>query len=117
MKPVLVKTVKVFRLVFLIVGLAAAGLLMGEQSMTHQRNIEVKKALLEKENASLAMDIRSLERKITLLRTDPGTIERVAKSKLGMVRRGETVYIFTRRNQFIGPTISSEGLSQTDNEP
>ena len=45
---------------------------------------------LEKENARLRQDVESLK-------TDPQTIEKLARERLGMVREGETVY------QFPGP--------------
>lgn len=49
---------------------------------------------LKQQNAELEHDIAFLEQKISRLRSDPKTLEKVAKRKLGMVRTDETIYIF-----------------------
>jgi cell division protein FtsB len=49
---------------------------------------------LKQQNTELEHDIGFLEQKISKLRSDPKTLEKVAKRKLGMVRTDETIYIF-----------------------
>ena len=51
---------------------------------TYDELIEEEKVLLE-QNKSIEKDIRSF-------RSDPETIERVARERLGLIRPGETVY-------------------------
>lgn len=69
---------------------------MGEKSLNDKYQLEEKKLSLVKENERLASEIRSLERSLTMLRSDSRTIEKVAKRKLGMARPDETVYVFQR---------------------
>jgi len=95
MKPVLGRTVRFLQVLVFFVVLASAGFLMGEKGLTHRHKLKEKKACLQKENENLAEEIKALERKVTLLRSDPRTIEKAAKCKLGMARPGETVYIFS----------------------
>ena len=97
MKPVVGRTVRFLQLIVLFVVLVSAGLLMGEMGLTQKHQLEEKRASLVEENDSLSSDIKTLERQVTLLRTDPRTIEKVAKCKLGMARSDETIYIFKRR--------------------
>jgi len=80
----------------------AGGIMTREQSIVQKQELEEKKRLLEEENKSLVREIKSRERELTLLRSDPNTIEKTAKRKLGMARKNETIYIFDR--------TSSEGL-------
>ncbi len=61
--------------------------------MVHHRN-ELRQSVqkLEQDNNRLAMEIGRL-------RDDPGTLEALARTKLGMVRPGEVVYIFHEEEQ------------------
>ena len=74
--------------------LLGAGFLLGEKSLTPKDRLLAKKSYFQKENEHLAYEIRSLEREVTQLRSDPKTVEKVAKKKLGMSRPDETVYVF-----------------------
>lgn len=106
MKPVLTKTVKIIKFVGVAAVLASVALVMGEKALSHRYRLEDKRAALEKENQRLAQDIRALERKATLLRTDAKTIEKAAKCRLGMARSNETVYMFTDKRR--GARVSEE---------
>lgn len=97
MKPIWKNIVKYVRLTAAIALLLGAGALLGEKSLTHKDGLAAKRDSLQKENGQLASEIRSLEREVTLLRSDPKTIEKVAKKKLGMSRPDETVYVFDGR--------------------
>jgi len=94
MKLIWKRIVKYTKFTVLFAGVAAFGILAGENSLSQKSKLVEKRALLQKENQNLAVEIRSLERKVTLLRADPKTIQKVAKKKLGMARPDETVYIF-----------------------
>ena len=96
MKPILEKTVKVLQIAILSVAVAAAGILMGEQSLIQKQKLEEKKAVLHRDNQSLGVEIKTLERRVTLLRSDAKTIEKAAKRKLGMSRSDETIYLFEK---------------------
>ncbi len=69
---------------------------MGEQSLIQKQKLEEKKAVLQRDNQSLGVEIKTLERRVTLLRSDAKTIEKAAKRKLGMSRSDETIYLFEK---------------------
>ena len=94
MKLIWKRIVKYSKLTVLFAAVAAIAILAGEKRLTHKSKLGEKRAQLQKENHNLAVEIRSLERKVTLLRDNPKTIQKVAKKKLGMARPDETVYIF-----------------------
>lgn len=92
---------KIFQLLVLFMVLISAGLLLSEKGLNQRQMLGDKKASLQRENESLAAEIRSLERKAMLLRTDSRAIERAAKCKLGMARPDEGVYLFSDKKQYI----------------
>ncbi|MBI4966029.1 MAG: septum formation initiator family protein [Desulfomonile tiedjei] len=96
MKLIWKRIVKYTKFTVLFAGVAAFGILAGENSWNQRSKLLEKRTLLQKENQTLAMEIKSLERKVILLRSDPKTIQKVAKKKLGMARPDETVYLFDR---------------------
>ncbi len=97
-KLIVDRAVKYLRIVLLLAGLVLVGVLVGEKSLTQKAGLEEKKSSIRKENLKLALEIKELERQVTLMRSDPSTIENVAKRKLGMARPDETVYIFEQGN-------------------
>jgi cell division protein FtsB len=113
MKPFLNSAVKYFQLAFLFVSVSSIGVLMGEKGLTQKYRLEEKKESLSKENKILGMELKALERKITLLRSDRKTIEKTAKKKLGMCAPEETVYVFEKRNPVSACSIGSELSSDT----
>jgi cell division protein FtsB len=79
----------------LIVGVILVTIMyLQEQGNIQKNSIQVKISLLKQENEGIEKEIRQLEQKISKLRSDPKTVEKVAKRKLGMVRQDETIYIF-----------------------
>lgn len=79
----------------LIVGVIVVTIMyLQEQGNIQKNSIQVKISLLKQENEGIEKEIRQLEQKISKLRSDPKTVEKVAKRKLGMVRQDETIYIF-----------------------
>jgi cell division protein FtsB len=109
-KPVLGQAVRYLEIPVVFVVLVCVLFLIAENGVAHRRKLEEKKAALAREFQDLQVDIRTLERRLKLLRTDPGSIEKVAKCKLGMARRDETVYIFDRSNLNSSKATSSSGL-------
>ena len=59
--------------------------------MVDQRN-DLRSRVLELQEGNI-----KLAGEISLLRDDPATIENLARTELGMVREGETVYIIKER--------------------
>ena len=65
--------------------------LVGLNRMVNQRNdLRSRVRALEASNVELA-------EQVSRLRDDPATIEALARTELGMVRDGETVYILSHR--------------------
>ena len=94
MKPIGKRVVTFIQLIVALALLLGAGALLGEKTLAPKDKLLAKKHSLQKENEQIAYEIRSLEREVMQLRTDPKTVEKVAKKKLGMSRPDETVYMF-----------------------
>ncbi len=77
-----------------ILVIASLGMVMGNGVLKQKHLLEEEKSRLEKENERLFVEIRMMERDLTLLGGNPQAIEKAAKSKLGMARQDETIYIF-----------------------
>jgi len=117
-KLILARGVKYLQLSTLVALLLSAGFWMGEKGLTQKYQLEEKRGLLKTENEQLISEIKTLERRVTLLRSDPRTIEKAAKRKLGMALTDETVYIFPRAVSR-GPAadVSGDGLGLEPNIP
>ncbi|MEI7449382.1 MAG: septum formation initiator family protein [Desulfomonile sp.] len=94
LKLILGQALRLLKIAIIIGAVASLGLLIGGNGLTQKHKQEEKRSLLQKENERLHLEIKSLEREVTLLRENPKTIEKVAKRKLGMARPDETVFIF-----------------------
>ncbi len=117
-KPLFDQVVKYLKFVVVFVVVSSVGILMGEQGMTQKQKLEEKMILLQKENKRLAAQIQTLERRVTLLRSDAKTIEKVAKRKLGMARPDETVYLLEEHDSSPSALrISEHGLAKHGNLP
>jgi cell division protein FtsB len=92
------RAVRYAQVTITIIVAVSVGVLISERGLTEKQKLEEKKISLEKENDRLIGEIKSLEHKITLLRDDQKTIEKVAKRRLGMARPEETIYIFSRQD-------------------
>jgi len=77
-----------------IVVIASLGMVMGNGVLKQKYMLDEEKRRLDKENEKLQVEIRMLERDLTRLRNNPRAIEKAAKSKLGMARHDETIYLF-----------------------
>ncbi len=100
-KPILEKAVKVLQIAVISFAVAAVGILMGEQVAPKNRNSKTKNPFFKRKPKSGWRD-KSARRRVTLLRSDPKTIEKAAKRKLGMARLDETVYIFGKGSGEVG---------------
>jgi len=88
------RAVKYAKMALIFTILGSAGILMGEKGLAEKYQLEHKRHVLQRENERLLEEIKNLERKVTLLRTDPSAIEKVAKRDLGMAGPDEIVYVF-----------------------
>lgn len=80
----------------LVYGFASPQGFIRLSQMVHRRNdLRTRVQDLERTNAVIA-------REIDLLRSDEGTIEDLARTRLGMVRSGEIVYIFPEKGEDAG---------------
>jgi cell division protein FtsB len=48
-------------------------------------------------NADLRRDVTRLRRQVQNLRDDPTAVERIARDELGLVRKSEIVFQFTKK--------------------
>jgi cell division protein FtsB len=83
------------RVVWVIGGLMAAvtvAFFFGEMSIPKYLGMKKNVQALEQEIQELARTNADLRRDITRLQKDPARIEEVARERLGLVRKGETVY-------------------------
>ena len=83
----------VFGLLFALT-LAILGLtLFGRQGLREVRRLKQERARLSAEVSQLRERRQEMEREIADLRQNPKTIEALALRDLGMVRKGETVFL------------------------
>ena len=69
-------------------------LVFGRMGVLAHLRMRGEAARIEAEIARVQDDIGVLNRQVTALNGDPHTIERLARERLGMVRPGETVFLF-----------------------
>lgn len=77
-------------LIALVMGFA----LFGDRGVIHLFQLNHQKTLLLEEVATVEQQNDDLRTKINALRTDRSTIERIARTELGMVREDELVFQF-----------------------
>jgi cell division protein FtsB len=117
MKPLTTNAVKYAQLLVVFLVVAVAAILMNEKALTEKQKLEEKKTFLLKDSERLTGEIRILERRVTLLRSDLKTIEKAAKRKLGMTRPEETVYVFLHEDQPPRQRDNSESASHNEANP
>ena len=100
-----------------IIVAVSVGVLITERGLTEKQKLEAKRDFFERENERLIGEIKSLERKIDLLRDDSKTIEKVAERKLGMARPEDTIYVFTRKDLKPAANKTEFGLTSKYNSP
>jgi len=73
------------------------------------RNLEQQ----QRTNTKLSETVQTLKREVSGLQSDPRTVEKAARSELGMARPGEMVVIFEKREP--APTLENREDSRGEN--
>ena len=68
----------------------------GAKGCRDLESVRDREAILQGRIASSESEIERLERRLELLRSDPDTLERLAREQLGMVRPGEKVIVLAQ---------------------
>jgi cell division protein FtsB len=71
-------------------------LVFGRMGLVAHLRLKDEAGRIEGEISKVEGEIDVLAHKVDALNRDPHTIERLARERLGMVRPGETVYLFDR---------------------
>jgi len=85
---------KVFICLFIAVSIFAVYSVVSERGFYQLGKMMKRRNTLNANVESLRDENTKLAREIDRLRSDPVTLEELARTKLGMVRPGEIVYIF-----------------------
>jgi cell division protein FtsB len=79
----------------LVVAIVAVPMrVLDEQGLPRYRALSDELRDVSTENERLEREVQRLEREVRDLRDDPGTIERIARDELGLVKPGELVFQF-----------------------
>lgn len=70
------------------------------------RNLEQQ----QRTNTKLSETVQALKREVGGLQSDPRTVEKAARSELGMARPGEMIVIFEKREE-AAPSAQNRGAS------
>lgn len=65
-----------------------------EQGLPRYQRLKAELAEVQERNAEISSEVHDLRERVDSLRSDPETIERVARDELGMVRDDEFVFQF-----------------------
>lgn len=68
--------------------------ILDEQGLPRYRALKSELAEVERINERLRRDVEQLQRDVDGLRTDPATVERIARDDLGMIRADEILFQF-----------------------
>jgi cell division protein FtsB len=68
--------------------------ILGEMGLVKYYRMKAQYNTLTEEISTLKQDNARLVRDVRALRTDPACIERIARDKLGLARKGEIVYYY-----------------------
>jgi cell division protein FtsB len=83
---------KVGRYLIAFVLLMTALITFGDRGLTDNYRMKEKLMTLKKINHEITLENIALKKNITLLRDDLSYIEMMARSELGMVKKGDLVY-------------------------
>jgi cell division protein FtsB len=72
-------------------------LLVGQRGLIRLAGVLHDRAAIQKDIQELTARQAKLEAQLTAYTSDPGTIEKIVREQLDMVKRGETVYKFPSR--------------------
>lgn len=72
-------------------------LILKPEGLPRMRTLEKELAQVEAENTELRRDVAKLRVDVADLRDNPAAVERIARSKLGLLRKSEVVFQFGKR--------------------
>lgn len=72
-------------------------LILKPEGLPRMRLLEKELAQVDAENTELRRDVAKLRVDVADLRDNPAAVERIARSKLGLLRRSEVVFQFGKR--------------------
>jgi cell division protein FtsB len=78
----------------LLYALLAVSTLVGERGVLHLQELRQEQRTLEAEAFTLLRENADLRDRIARMKTDDDFLEKMAREKLGLVRKGEFVYHF-----------------------
>ena len=83
---------KAGRYLIVFVLLMGALITLGDRGLIDNYRMKEKLMVLKKINHEMTLENIALKKNILLLRNDPSYIEMMARSELGMVKKGDLVY-------------------------
>ncbi len=90
---------KIVAVFLLVLGAGALGFVfLGKQGAREVRRLKAEQRQLSEEISRLRADRAAVEREIESLKEDPKAIETRARRELGMIRKGETVFLLPERH-------------------
>lgn len=66
------------------------------EGLPRVRSLQHELEAVDKENAELRSEVDRLRASVRDLRDDPAAVERIARDELGLVRKSEVVFQFTK---------------------
>lgn len=77
--------------------IAVPVLVLQPQGMPRMRALDNELRGVQAENAELRRDVARLRAEVKDLRENPAAVERIAREKLGLVRKSEVVFQFEKK--------------------
>jgi cell division protein FtsB len=87
---------KIGRYVIVFVFLMSMLITFGKRGLIDNYAMKERLMALKKTNNDIALENRELSKKAVLLRSDLQYIEMVARNEIGMVRKGDLVYRYSK---------------------
>jgi cell division protein FtsB len=79
-----------------LAAIAVPVLVLAPDGFPHLQALQRQLADVRADNEQLRRDVARLRVEVARLRDDPASVERIARDELGMVRKNEVVFQFTR---------------------
>lgn len=77
------------------------------EGLPRMRGLENELRGVQDENAELTRDITRLRREVHELKDDPSSVEKIARDRLGLVRKSEIVFQFGNGRQAVSKRSDS----------
>jgi len=88
------KKKRVFLLIVLLFLILASLTFFGEKGMLHLLRLEKELARIKETNTKIEEENQKLKEEVRRLQHEKRYIEEIARKELGMVKEGETIYLF-----------------------